>query len=176
MDGWNLRSIVYEYLDFDPPSSFYKTDKCDLIEGKEYQLIGTSCEGFEMKPRTFKFIKYIHSHGEIIIDGVIMKQIDGETGMLFSLSKNDCSIYDIPYESNLQIFPSTMKWKIKNNIIKSVKKKHKKSDYIQNAIYKKYAIREHDMKFDEAKKIFDNITWEAHKTWDEICDKNQLDK
>ena len=172
----NLRSICYEYLDFDPPSSFYKSDKCNLIEGKEYQLIGTSCEGFEMKPRTFKFIKYIHSHGEVIIDGVIMKQIDGETGMLFSLSKNDCSIYDIPYESNLQIFPSTMKWKIKNNSTKSVKKKHKKSDYIKNAKYKKYAVREHDMKFDEAKEIFDKITWETHKTWNEICDRNILDK
>ena len=105
-----------------------------------------------------------------------MKQIDGETGMLFSLSKNDCSIYDIPYESNLQIFPSTMKWKIKNNSIKSVKKKHKKSDYIQNAIYKKHAIREHDKMFNEAKEIFDKITWESHKTWNETFDKNKLDK
>lgn len=32
------------------------------------------------------------------------------------------------------------------------------------------------MKFDEAKKIFDNITWETHKTWDELIDRNKLDK
>ncbi len=118
-----LYTVSYEQLDFDPPSSFYNSDKCDLIGGKEYQLIGTSCECFEMKPRTFKFIKYIHSHGEIIIDGVIMKQIDGEKGMLFSLSKNDCIIYNIPYESNLQIFPLTMKWKLKNKRTKPNKKK-----------------------------------------------------
>lgn len=169
----SLRSIYYECLEFDPPSSLFKTDKCNLIEGKEYQLIGTSCEGFEMKPRTFKFIKYIHSHGEVIIDGVIMKQIDGETGMLFSLSKNDCTIYNIPYESNLQIFPLTMKWKIKNKRTKSDKKKPESSYYIQN---KTNEIIRHDMEFKKAKKIFDNITWETHKTWDELIDRNKLDK
>lgn len=76
----DLKWLSYKQLDFDPPSTFYNADKCNLIEGEEYQLIGISCEGFEMKPRTFRFIKYIHSHGEIIIDGVIMKQIDGEKG------------------------------------------------------------------------------------------------
>lgn len=172
----SLRSIYYECLEFDPPSSLFKTDKCNLIEGQEYQLIGTSCEGFEMKPRTFKFIKYIHSHGEIIIDGVIMKQIDGETGMLFSLSKNDCSIYDIPYESNLQIFPLTMKWKIKNNRTKSDKKKSENSHYIQNETHKIHAIREHDRMFNEAKETFDKMTWGTHKTWNETFDRNKLDK
>lgn len=165
MDGWKLRSIAYEYLDFDPPSSFYNSDKCDLIEGKEYQLIGTSCEGFEMKPRTFKFIKYIHSHGDIIIDGVIMKQIDGEIGMLFSLSKNDCIIYNIPYENNLQIFPLTMKWKIKDKRINSVKKKPESSYYVQN---KENEIIRHDMEFKEVMGVFDKTTSSVYKTLDEI--------
>lgn len=163
----DLKWLSYKQLDFDPPSTFYNADKCNLIEGEEYQLIGISCEGFEMKPRTFRFIKYIHSHGEIIIDGVIMKQIDGEKGMLFSLSKNDCIIYNIPYESNLQIFPLTMKWKIKN------KKKHESSYYVEN---KAREIIRHDMEFKKATDAFDKITWETYKQWNEILGRNKLDK
>lgn len=165
MDGWNLRSIAYKYLDFDPPSTFYNSNKCNLIEGKEYQLTGTSCEGFEMKPRTFKFIKYIHSHGDIIIDGVIMKQIDGETGMLFSLSKNDCIIYNIPYESNLQIFPLTMKWEIKDKRTKPNKKKPESSYYTTN---KTNEIIRHDMEFKKATDVFDKTTSSIYKTLEEI--------
>lgn len=118
-----------------------------------------------MKPRTFKFIKYIHSHGEIIIDGVIMKQIDGETGMLFSLSKNDCIIYNIPYESNLQIFPLTMKWKLKNKRTKSDKNIHENSYYVEN---KSNEIIRHDMEFKKAIDTFDKTTSLAYKTLDEI--------
>lgn len=160
-----IKKLIYEQLDFDPPSTFYHSDKCNLIEGKEYQLIGTSCEGFEMKPRTFKFIKYIHSHGEIIIDGVIMKQIDGDIGMLFSLSKNDCIIYNITYESNLQIFPLTMKWKLKNKRTKPNKNVHESYYYAQN---KAREIIRHDMEFKKATDAFDKFTWEANKAWNEI--------
>lgn len=160
-----IKKLIYKQLDFDPPSTFYHSDKCNLIEGKEYQLIGTSCEGFEMKPRTFKFIKYIHSHGEIIIDGVIMKQIDGDIGMLFSLSKNDCIIYNIPYESNLQIFPLTMKWKLKNKRTKPNKNVHESYYYAQN---KAREIIRHDMEFKKATDAFDKFTWEANKAWNEI--------
>lgn len=161
----SLRSIYYECLEFDPPSSLFKTDKCNLIEGKEYQLIGTSCEGFEMKPRTFKFIKYIHSHGEVIIDGVIMKQIDGETGMIFSLSKNDCIIYNIPYESNLQIFPLTMKWELKGKRTKPNKNIHENSYYVEN---KSNEIIRHDMEFKKATDVFDKTTSSIYKTLEEI--------
>ena len=163
--GRDLKWLSYEQLDFDPPSTFYNSDKCNLIEGEEYQLIGTSCEGFEMKPRTFKFIKYIHSHGEIIIDCVIMKQIDGETGMLFSLSKNDCIIYNIPYENNLQIFPLTMKWKLKNKRTKPNKIVHESSYYVQN---KENEIIRHGIEFKKATDMFDKTTSLAYKTLDEI--------
>ena len=39
----DLKWLSYKQLDFDPPSTFYNADKCNLIEGEEYQLIGISC-------------------------------------------------------------------------------------------------------------------------------------
>ena len=85
--------------------------------------------------------------------------------MLFSLSKNDCIIYNIPYENNLQIFPLTMKWKLKNKRTKPNKNVHESSYYVQN---KAREIIRHDMDFKKATYIFDKTTSLAYKTLDKI--------
>ena len=85
--------------------------------------------------------------------------------MLFSLSKNDCIIYNIPYENNLQIFPLTMKWELKNKRTKPNKKKPESSYYIQN---KENEIIRHNMEFKEAMDIFDKTISLSYKTLDEI--------
>ena len=85
--------------------------------------------------------------------------------MLFSLSKNDCIIYNIPYENNLQIFPLTMKWKLKNKRTKPNKKKPESFCYVEN---KSNEIIRHDKEFKKGTDAFDKFTWEANKAWNEI--------
>lgn len=90
--------------------------------------------------------------------------------MLFSLSKNDCIIYNIPYENNLQFFPLTMKWKLKNKRTKPNKNVHESSYYVQN---KARELIRHDMEFKKATDVFDKITCGTYKVWNEIFDKNE---
>lgn len=85
--------------------------------------------------------------------------------MLFSLSKNDCIIYNIPYENNLQIFPLTMKWKLNNKRTKPNKKKPESFCYVEN---KSNEIWRLDNEFKKATDIFDKTTSLVYKTLDEI--------
>ena len=49
---------------------------------------------------------------------LIMKQVDGQEGVMFTLSKNDCKFYDIKYVPGLQVFSSEIGWvPCKNNLI-----------------------------------------------------------
>ena len=81
-----------------------------LRKGLRYQLQGTACDGFTMPVKTYEVVSIIHSYGGELIDGVIVKQVDGAKDLIFTLSKNDCACMGIEYEPGLQIFPRQMSW------------------------------------------------------------------
>ena len=81
-----------------------------LRKGLHYQLQGTACDGFTMPIKTYEVVSLIPSYGGELIDGVVVKQVDGAKDLIFTLSKNDCVCMGIDYEPCLQIFPRQMSW------------------------------------------------------------------
>lgn len=81
-----------------------------FIEGENYALKGVACDGFEMKTKTYKLIKIVDDFYGTNINSLIVKQIDGEQGVIFTLSKNDCVWHNIEYENGLQLFPQSLNW------------------------------------------------------------------
>lgn len=81
-----------------------------FIEGENYALQGVACDGFEMETKVYKLIKVVDDFYGTNINSVIVKQIAGEQGIIFTLSKNDCEYHGIEYEKGLQLFPKTLNW------------------------------------------------------------------
>ena len=79
-----------------------------FIEGENYALQGVACDGFEMETKIYKLIKVVDDFYGTNINSVIVKQIAGEQGIIFTLSKNDCEYHGIEYEKGLQLFPKTL--------------------------------------------------------------------
>lgn len=103
---------LFEAVDF---SSFGIMDELDphtpkFIEGENYSLKGIACDGFEMETKVYKLIKVVDDFYGSPLNSVIVKQIAGEKGRIFTLSKNDCAYHGIDYEDGLQLFPKTLPW------------------------------------------------------------------
>lgn len=81
-----------------------------FIEGENYALQGVACDGFEMETKVYKLIKVVDDFYGTNINSVIVKQIAGKQGIIFTLSKNDCEYHGIEYEKGLQLFPKTLNW------------------------------------------------------------------
>ena len=106
-----LPRYLFEAVDF---TDFYIIDEPYLpmfIEGENYSLQGTACDGFEMDVKVYKLIKVVDEFNGTKIDSVIVKQVAGEEDIKFTLSKNDCVCHNIPYEKGLQLFPKSLPWK-----------------------------------------------------------------
>lgn len=112
-----------EKLCFQPKDLFEAVDFTDLgvvewekeaipplIEGETYSLQGVSCDGFDMKEKVYKVIKIVNDFYDVPINSVIVKQIKGDMGKIYTLSKNDCLHHNIEYEEGLQIFPKNLPW------------------------------------------------------------------
>ena len=112
-----------EKLCFQPKDLFEAVDFTDLgvvegkkeaipplIEGETYSLQGVSCDGFDMKEKVYKVIKIVNDFYDVPINSVIVKQIKGDMGKIYTLSKNDCLHHNIEYEEGLQIFPKSLPW------------------------------------------------------------------
>lgn len=81
-----------------------------FIVGEKYALKGVACDGFEMKEKVYKLIGLIDTYGGVPIESVIVKQVSGETGNIYTLSKNDCSKLGIEFQQGLQLFPKRLPW------------------------------------------------------------------
>ena len=81
-----------------------------FIVGENYALKGVSCDGFEMKEKVYKLVGVIDSYGGVPVESVIVKQISGEVGNIYALSKNDCDKLGIEYQQGLQLFPKSLHW------------------------------------------------------------------
>lgn len=82
-----------------------------FVNGGKYALKGIACDGFDMKEKVYELIGTINNFNGVNIDSVIVKQVGGENGLIFTLSKNDCAHLGIKYQKGLQLFPQKLSWK-----------------------------------------------------------------
>lgn len=79
--------------------------------GKRYSLRGMECDDFEMPTKEYELVGLVSSVNDINLDSVIMKQVSGNVGTIFSLTKNDCRLLNIDFQQGLQLFPKNLDWK-----------------------------------------------------------------
>ena len=79
-------------------------------KGAIYKLTSTECDGFKMPIKKYKYVDSITEVDGINIDSVIMKEIDGGSSTIFSLTKADCHNLGITFDDKLQLFPKNMNW------------------------------------------------------------------
>lgn len=109
---YELPRELFEAIDYsDMGVVKEKTDVCPrFVIGERYSLRGIACDGFEMQPKIYELVGEVDKYADVLIDAVIVKQVDGEIGQMFTLSKNDCANLKIEYENGLQLFPKNMSW------------------------------------------------------------------
>ena len=81
-----------------------------FIIGEKYALKTPGCDGFKGNEKIYKLIAIDDEFGGVKIDSIVVKQIAGESGNIYTLSKNDCSNLGIEYEDGLQLFPKKLPW------------------------------------------------------------------
>lgn len=84
----------------------------NMAIGKKYSLKGEECDDFNMPTKTYELIAIIDSVNGVDLNGVVMKQIAGNVGTIFSLTKNDCRLLNIEFQNNLQLFPKEFSWQL----------------------------------------------------------------
>lgn len=113
-----------------------KNDNNKFIIGDIYGLSEEDCGEFEMPKKKYKLIGIVNNLNGIELDSVIMKQIEGNSSLIFSLSKFDCKTYNIPFEQGLQLFPKKLGWINLSLIERNKKEKEEKTLKQLNAINK----------------------------------------
>jgi hypothetical protein len=88
-----------------------------FIEGEKYALRGVACDGFKMEEKVYELVGMVDEFHGVKVDSVIVKQVGGEKGLIFTLSKNDCAQLGIEYQTGLQLFPKKLAWKRVKDII-----------------------------------------------------------
>lgn len=114
MKLFTLPSDLFEVVDFRGMDVVEEPKVCipRFIIGEYYSLGGIACDGFEMKEKIYELVGVIDEYQGTQIDSVIVKQVGGEQGKIFTLSKNDCAYLNIEYEKGLQLFPKNLPWKL----------------------------------------------------------------
>lgn len=96
------------------------------IIGNIYSLSGAECDDFKMPSKEYELIAIVSNVNEINLDSLVMKQISGNVGTIFSLTKNDCRLLNIEFQQGLQLFPKNLDWKeVKNEKTEEVKQEEK---------------------------------------------------
>lgn len=83
-----------------------------FVVGEYYALQGIACDGFEMKEKIYQLISVVDDYKGTELNSLVVKQVAGEQGKIFTLSKNDCVCLNIEYEPGLQLFPKTLPWQL----------------------------------------------------------------
>lgn len=78
--------------------------------GSIYMLRHKSICGSKEIIKKYVLKKFIYSSNDQILNVLIMKQIDGPKGTIFTLNRNDCKRYHIKYEPGLQVFSMEFNW------------------------------------------------------------------
>lgn len=104
--------------------SIKEQEKPFFVVGNVYTLSGVECEEFSMPSKDYELVAVLDNVNDIVLDSVVMKQIDGDKGTIFSLTRLDCKNLDIEFQRGLQIFPKNLNWVKKeiDNIEENVEK------------------------------------------------------
>lgn len=95
-----------------------------------YLLKHESLDGSEQQEKTYLLVKYIHDIFGIVLDCLVVKQLSGNNEKIFTLTKSDCALLEIEYQSGLQILPSQLNWEPVKE--KDDSTKDSECDYIKN--------------------------------------------
>ncbi len=115
----DIISVLSDYgMNFNQP----KFQDNRLVIGQHYSLKGIECDDFTMPTKIYELVAILDTVNGINVDSVIMKQISGPSGVIFTLTKTDCSDLNIPFQQGLQIFPKNMQW----NLVVEDKKEEQK--------------------------------------------------
>ena len=82
----------------------------NFIIGNKYSLGGEDCDDFKMPLKEYILIGEVSNVNGIDVDSLIMKQVSGNVNTIFSLTKSDCKLLNIDFESGLQLFPKNLNW------------------------------------------------------------------
>ena len=91
-----------------------KEDEKNMFEiGALYSLQGETCDDFEMPIKIYELKKVVKSINEMVLNAIVVKQVNASEGgeHIFSLTKADCQLIDIPFEEKLEIYPMGLGWK-----------------------------------------------------------------
>lgn len=89
-------------------------------EGDIFSLQGVECDDFTMPVKEYQVIKKVDEVFGVKLDGLVVKQISGDSSTIFSLTKTDCQTLGIEFQPRLLFFPMNMNWK-------AVSKSHRES-------------------------------------------------
>lgn len=84
--------------------------------GQVYALEGENCDGFEMPMRQYICKGVVNSVNGCEMNGVVMKQINGPQSTIFSLTRTDCKVLGIEWETELQLFPADFGWQLVEDV------------------------------------------------------------
>lgn len=88
-----------------------------FVVGENYALGGERVEGFETKYKLYNLVGMVDEFAGTKVDALIVKQIGGEEGNIYTISKNDCAFLGIEYQNGLQLFSKNLSWKHIRNVV-----------------------------------------------------------
>ena len=107
-----------------PPNAFSMVDFTNLgvveentsmmpkfVIGENYALGGEKVEGFEQKYKLYNLVGMVDEFAGAKVDSLIVKQIEGEQGNIYTISKSDCDFLGIEYQNGLQLFSKNLSWR-----------------------------------------------------------------
>ena len=112
--GAKLQTIepTYASLFFSPLMGEKREVKVEKFKkGDVFALQGVECDDFSMPVKEYEVIKKVDEIFGIQLDGLVVKQISGDTSTIFSLTKTDCQTLGIEFQPRLLFFPMNMNWK-----------------------------------------------------------------
>ena len=78
--------------------------KKKFVVGKKYMLRQKSVCGSREIIKKYVCKKFIYTVKDELLNILILKQVEGPKGTIFTLNRNDCKRYHIKYEPGLQVF------------------------------------------------------------------------
>lgn len=84
--------------------------KKKFVVGKKYMLRQKSVCGSREIIKKYVCKKFIYTVKDELLNILILKQVEGPKGTIFTLNRNDCKRYHIRYEPGLQVFSMEFNW------------------------------------------------------------------
>lgn len=88
-----------------------KKEEKQFIENELYSIEKYD-EDIPIDKQVYRLIKFLKPNEYILSDTLVMKLVEGPNNGIYSLTKMDCKLLNIPYESGLQLFSTNHRWKL----------------------------------------------------------------